>query len=382
VPAQSKRSGTGVNKSVSERRLSRYLDWITYIICAALVGVIAWLAMTRAPTQFSFSGTSSLFSCEQLPAPTVSEGLKVVEYPHFHVPADSLIVTSTALRVTKDDEEASQADVSVPQSPQATAFIKFNSRYTVRLFMHEGNVLSILPGDRLAVASVKPWLSLRLPREYTVAFLFHYRGDAPLWKVVGTEKVDFTLRTSGFDTDQTLVKPIGERLQIAGIPHRFENAPVSLGCCSFEWPPLTGLRVTLKPDGQTADYESELFVHVRTDAKHFELVEAAPMICKSGGLVGAVGEISLTTGPQPLKNPGDLHVVGHFEVGVASEDDQVKYSITGTATSMAHGTNELVPTRLETIGPFWAGLLSTIAAAFVAALIATKGKMIRQWLHK
>jgi hypothetical protein len=215
-----------------KRQLQRLLNWITYLVCTGLLATVIWLSMTRPPTAFSFSGTGNLLNCEQAPVLTVSEDLKEVEYPHFHVPADALIVTGTALRVTGDDKEASLARVSVPRSPQATAFIKFRTRYTVRLFMHEGNVLSILPGDVVPVASTKPWSSLGMPGEYTIAFLFHYQPDAPLWKVVGTEDADFTLRTSGFETDQALVKPVGKRLQIAGIPNVFTNAPIVLGCCS------------------------------------------------------------------------------------------------------------------------------------------------------
>jgi hypothetical protein len=364
-----------------KRQLQRLLDWITYLACAGLLAVVVWLSMTRPPTPFSFSGTSNLLSCEQVPVLTVSEGLKAVEYPHFHVPADALIVTGTALRVTGDDEEASYARVSVPRSPQATALIKFGSRYTVRIFMHEGNLLSILPGDAVPVASTKPWSSLGMPGEYTLAFLFHYQPDAPLWKVVGTEDVDFALSTSGFDTDQTLVKPTGKRLQIAGLRHVFEDAPIALGCCSSDWPPLTGLHVTLKPNGQTANYESELFVHVRADS-NTDLVEASPLMCKRVSLAAAVGEISWSTSSQLLKNPDDLNGVGHFHVRVASDKTQIRYTVSGTATSINLGTHELVPTRFEAMGAFWAGLLSSVAAALVIALIATKGKVISHWLRK
>jgi hypothetical protein len=364
-----------------KRRVQRLLNWVAYFACAGLVAVVLWLFTTRQPTPFSFSGTSNLLSCEQAPVLTVSEDLKEVEYPHIHVPADALIATGTALGISGDGEESPQARISVPMSPQATAFIKFRSRYTIRVFMHEGDVLSILPGDVVPVASTRPWRSLGMPSEYTVAFLFHYQPDSPLWRVVGTEDAEFSLRTSGFDIEQAFVKPAGKRLQIAGIPSVFKSAPVALGCCSSNWPPLEGLHVTLTPSGQTADYDPELFVHLRRDFSS-ELVGASPLMCRSGSIVAAVGEISLGTSSQLLKTPDNLHEFGRFEVRVAPEKDHIRYIVSGTATSITLRTHELVPTRLEAMGAFWAGLLSTVAAALVITLIATKGRAIQLWFRK
>jgi hypothetical protein len=105
-------------------------------------------------------------------------------------------------------------------------------------------------------------------------------------------------------------------------------------------------------------------------------------MCKSASLVAAIGEISWGTNSQLLKNPGDLKGVGHFEVRMAPDKDQIRYTVSGTATSITLHAHELVPTRLEAMGAFWAGLLSTVAAALIIALIATKGRAIQLWLRK
>jgi hypothetical protein len=377
MPPQARKPGRKARARLLGRWLPSYTDWTTYVGCTVLIAMIVWLASTRPPIPFSFTGASHLLRCELAPLSTVSGEGEPVEYPHFHVPSDALIAISTALRLATDDQErATGGSDSVPQSPQATAVINFGRRYTVQLYMHRAYVITLMPGNAVPIAHEKAWSSLRLPDRYTIAFLFHYPPDAVMWKVVGTEDLEFTLRTSGFDRDQILTKPTGERLDIYGIPYSFHSTPAAL-----EWPPLMGQLLRVGPNGLVADYESMLLATVESDS-NTDLIEASPLMCEKASLGGAVGELSSSVSGQPLRGPVDLRVIGAVEVRATHENQRISYMVTGLASSVTVGGRELVPTRLDAIGPFWAGLLSTVTAAFILALIARKGGMIRQWRRK
>jgi hypothetical protein len=381
VTAQSRKLGKKAKRRDWERRLGPYLDWVAYLACAALVVTVVWLATTRSATRVSFAGTSSEVLCNLAPLPTVSRGAEPIEYPHLHASADALIVTGTTLRFASDGDGASDAEVFVPKSPQATAVIKFSSRYTVRLFMHKGYALGLMPGGDVPLASTKPWSTGSMPSEYTIAFQFHYHPEALLWKVVGIENVKLSVMTSGFDQDRTFEKPTGKRLEISGFPHPFQDVPVALGCCSSEWPPLIGQSLTLSANGETADYVPMLFVNIQANPGA-ELVEAEPLMCERVSLDGAVGSLSVGGVTQSVDNPVPLSFNGYVEVRPTTGHQRIKYALTGTAKSIIVSSQELVPTKLGAIGPFWAGLLSTVAAALVIALVATKGRMIQRWLRE
>jgi hypothetical protein len=377
VTAQPKKSSKKSKVRSWEGRLGWYLDWMSYLVCAALVVTVAWLATTRSLTRVSFTGTSSRVLCNLAPVPTISDDGRIVEYPHLHASADALIVTGTSLRFSGESDGSSEARVFTAKSPQATAIIKFDRRYTVRLFMHRGNTLGLMPGGDVPLASAKSWAALGMPNEYAIAFQFHYHPDALLWRVVGIEDVKLTVTTSGFDQDGIVEKRVGKRLEISAFPHPFPNV---LGCCSAEWPPLIGQSVTFGPNGQTANYLPMLFVNVHADPDT-EPVEAEPLMCERVSLDGAVGTLSVSGNTQALDSPVSLSLNGRLEVRPTSDHQEIKYTIPGSTNSLIVAGDELLPTRLDAIGPFWAGLLGTAAAAFIGALIATKGRIIQRWLR-
>ena len=351
MTAQSRKPSKKAKRRDWERRLGPYLDWMTYLACVAVVVTVLWLATTRSRTRVSFTGTSNQVLCNLAPLPTVSSVVELVEYPHLHASANALIVTGTTLRLASEGEGSSDARVFVPKSPQATAVIKFAGLYTVRLFMHKGNTLGLMAGGDVPFASTKPWAAIGMPNEYTIAFQFHYQPDTLLWKVVGTENVRLTVRTSGFDQDLMLEKPIGKSLEISGIPHPFQNIPIALGCCSSEWPPLIGQSVTLGPNGQTTNYVPMLFVKI-TAVPGSELVEAEPLMCERVSLDGAVGALSVSGVSQSLDSPVSLSFNGFLEVRPTADHQRLKYSLPGTANSLILAGHELIPTRLDAIGPF------------------------------
>jgi len=96
----------------------------------------------------------------------------------------------------------------------------------------------------------------------------------------------------------------------------------------------------------------------------------------------AVGTLSVSGNSQFLDTPVSLTFVGYLEVRPTSDHQQIKYALPGSAYSLIVDGHELLPTRLDAIGPFWAGLLGTVAASFLIGLIITKGRMIRSWLQE